>query len=51
MKGIKKWYVDINSVLNKYGIGHALWSYKEMDFDFRNSRYDEVRKDILNNDI
>lgn len=47
----KKWYADINSVLNKYGIGHALWSYKEMDFDFRNSRYDEVRKDILNNDI
>ena len=43
----KKWYVDINSVLNKYGIGHALWSYREMDFDFVNPRLDEVRKDII----
>lgn len=43
----KKWYLDINSVLNKHGIGHALWSYREMDFDFRNQRYDGVRKDII----
>ena len=43
----KKWYLDINSVLNKYGIGHALWSYKEMDFDFKNPRLDAVRKDII----
>lgn len=43
----KKWYLDINSVLNKYGIGHALWSYKEMDFDFVNARYDAVRKEII----
>ena len=43
----KKWYVDINSVLNKYGIGHALWSYREMDFDFVNAKYDYVRKDII----
>lgn len=44
----RDWYVDINSVLNKYGIGHALWSYKEMDFDFKNPRYDSLRKDIIN---
>lgn len=43
----RDWYVDINSVLNKYGIGHALWSYKEMDFDFVNPRYDAVRKQIV----
>ena len=44
----KKWYLDIHSVLTKYGIGRALWSYKEMDFDFKNSKYDGVRKDIIN---
>lgn len=44
----KRWYLDINSVLTKYGIGRALWSYKEMDFDFKNSKYDSVRKDIIN---
>lgn len=44
----KKWYLDIHSVLTKYGIGRALWSYKEMDFDFKNSKYDDVRKDIIN---
>lgn len=43
----KKWYLDIHSVLNKYGIGKALWSYKEMDFDFKNSKYNDVRKKII----
>lgn len=46
-KDTRDWYVDINSVLDKYGIGHALWSYREMDFDFVNPKYDEVRKDII----
>lgn len=43
----RDWYVDINNVLNRHGIGHALWSYKEMDFDFVNTKYDEVRKQIV----
>lgn len=46
-KDLRNWYVDINSVLNKHSIGHALWSYREMDFDFVNSRYDDYRKDIV----
>lgn len=46
-KDTASWYKDINSVLNKYGIGHALWSYREMDFDFVNPKYDDVRKDII----
>ena len=29
-----KWYKDICSVFDKYGIGRAAWSYKEMDFGF-----------------
>lgn len=28
------WYNDIHSVLEKYGIGRALWSYKSMNFGF-----------------
>lgn len=28
------WYRDIHSVFDKYGIGRALWSYKEMNFSF-----------------
>lgn len=43
----RDWYVDINSVLNKYNIGHALWSYRGMDFDFVNTKYDGVRKEII----
>ncbi|MBQ9277279.1 MAG: cellulase family glycosylhydrolase [Lachnospiraceae bacterium] len=27
-----KWFKDINSVFEKYGIGRAAWSFKEMDF-------------------
>ena len=28
------WYRDIRSVFDKYSIGRALWSYKEMNFSF-----------------
>ena len=42
-----EWYKDIHEVFNKYNIGHALWSYKEMDFDFINQRFDEIRKEII----
>ena len=41
------WYRDIHKVFKEYGIGHALWSYKEMDFGFGDERMDPVRKDIL----
>lgn len=44
---IKSWYLDIHSIFDKYNIGHALWSYKEMDFDFVNSRFDEIRKEVI----
>lgn len=42
-----KWYLDIHEVFAKYGIGHALWSYRKMDFDFENERYDEIRHKII----
>ena len=38
-----KWFEMICSVFDKYGIGRAAWSYKEMDFGF----IDEHMKDVL----
>lgn len=28
----QRWIQDINAAFDKYGIGHALWNYKEKDF-------------------
>ena len=33
-----KWYKDICSCFDKYGIGRAAWSYKEMDFGISDER-------------
>ncbi|MCR5462751.1 MAG: glycoside hydrolase family 5 protein [bacterium] len=38
-----RWYSDIHKVLEKYNIGRALWSYKEMDYGI----IDDVNKDVL----
>lgn len=37
-----RWFRDINSVFVKYGIGRAVWSYKEMDFGLIGSHYEPV---------
>ena len=42
------WYKTIHKALNKYKIGRALWSYKEMDFGLIGSHYDSVREEIIN---
>ena len=42
-----KWYECIHSVFEKYGIGRALWSYKEMDFGLVDAHYDPVRDRLL----
>lgn len=41
------WFHDINTVFKKYGIGRAVWTYKEKDFGIAGSHYDEVREDLL----
>ena len=38
-----RWYSDIHKVLEKYNIGRALWSYKEMDYGI----IDDLNKDVL----
>lgn len=42
-----KWYRLISKVFNKYDIGRAAWSYKEMDFDLSGSWLKEERDEIL----
>lgn len=45
-----KWFRDINSTFNKYGIGRAVWNYKEKDFGLIGPHYDGIR-DELNQSI
>ena len=41
------WYKDINAAFEKFGIGRAAWSYKEMNFGLADKRLDGVRDEIL----
>lgn len=43
------WYHDIHSVLEKYGIGRAIWCYKGKDFGILDGRLNVVREDIIKN--
>ena len=43
-----KWFRCINTVFKKYGIGRAVWNYKEMDFGLTDARLDGVRTELLN---
>lgn len=42
-----KWYRSIHAVFEKYGIGRAAWSYKEMDFGLIDEHMDPVREDVI----
>ena len=42
-----KWYRAICKTFDKYGIGRAAWSYKEMDFGLSDPRMDEVRPALV----
>ena len=42
-----KWLRDVHSVFRRHGIGHSLWSYKEMDFGLQDARMDGVREELL----
>lgn len=42
-----KWYQMLTSVLDKYDIGKAAWSYKSMNFGISDPWMDSVRKDLL----
>ncbi len=38
-----RWLKDIHGVFAKYGIGHALWNYKEKDFGMVDERFKKVK--------
>lgn len=42
-----KWYKAVHQIFEKHQIGHALWSYKEMDFGFTGDHYKPLRDFIL----
>jgi len=42
-----KWYRCINKVFEKYNIGRAAWTYKEMDFGLVGKHYDSVRDELI----
>lgn len=42
-----KWYRTISSVFDKYNIGRAAWSYKEMDFGLGDKRLEGVIGQIV----
>jgi len=44
-----RWYKEIHKVLEKYNIGRALWSYKEMDYGIIDDLNKDVLKDIVDN--
>ena len=42
-----QWYRMIHAAFEKYGIGRAAWSYREMDFGLSDARMDGVRAELL----
>ena len=46
-KDAMEWYKAISTIFNKYGIGRAAWSYKEMDFGLSDKRLDDVRDEFM----
>ena len=41
------WFGYIHAAFEKYGIGRALWSYRQMDFGLSDARMDGVRDELL----
>ena len=42
-----RWLRDITSVMDRHGIGRALWTYKEMDFGITGPHYEPIRDEML----
>ena len=42
-----RWFADVNTVFEKYQIGCAVWSYKEMDFGMTEEHYAPIRQELL----
>ncbi|MBQ0027495.1 MAG: cellulase family glycosylhydrolase [Lachnospiraceae bacterium] len=42
-----RWLKDIHSAFDKYGIGHALWNYREKDFGLVDERFASVKDEFI----
>ena len=42
-----RWLKDIHAVMNRHGIGRALWNYKEKDFGLTDERFSEIRDQFI----
>ena len=42
-----RWLKDIHAVMNRHGIGRALWNYKEKDFGFEGEKFSEIRGQFI----
>ena len=42
-----RWLQDIQKAFKKYGIGRALWNYKEKDFGLADDRFEEIRSRFI----
>ena len=42
-----KWYQMISGAFEKYNIGRAAWTYKEMDFGITDPHMQQVREDLI----
>jgi hypothetical protein len=42
-----RWLTDTVSIFRKYGIGHALWTYKEKDFGLIGDHYQQIRSEMI----
>jgi len=42
-----RWFSDVLSVFREYGIGHAMWTYKEKDFGIADDHYAPIRKELI----
>ncbi len=41
------WFTKIHGAFEKYGIGRAAWSYRQMDFGLSDARMDGVRDELV----
>lgn len=48
LKSTVRWFQDMHSLFEKYGIGRSCWTYKQMDFGITSEHYHEELQTIIN---
>ena len=41
------WFKQIHEAFEHYGIGRALWTYKDLDYGLKDQRFEGIRETIL----